>query len=157
MTPATQPNAPSADLLVAAERVALIASSPLFEMLSNAELEGVASLLSPRTLKAGDTIFTEGALGDGLYVVESGEVEVSASSKQGVLATLGTGECFGEMALVDKDYRSATVRARTDVALLHLSPESLAQFRKTHKDGFGFLVMNIARLLSVRLRAANRG
>ena len=52
--------------------------------------------------------------------------------------------------------QSYFVRARSDVELLHLSPEGLAQFRKTQKDGFGFLVMNIARLLSVRLREANR-
>jgi transposase-like protein len=49
----------------------------------------------------------------------------------------------------------ATVKARTDVQLLHLSPEALAQFRKGQKDGFAFLVMNIARMLSVRLREAN--
>jgi CRP-like cAMP-binding protein len=83
-------------------------------------------------------------------------VEVFHSARTGPLATLGVGDCFGEMALVDKDFRSATVRARSDVELLHLSPEGLAQFRKTQKDGFGFLVMNIARLLSVRLREANR-
>jgi CRP-like cAMP-binding protein len=138
------------------DRVALLAGSPLFEMLSNQELEAVCALLTPRSLKTGATIFTEGALGDGLYLVAAGEVEVFHSSRNGPLATLGVGECFGEMALVDKDYRSATVKARSDVELLHLSPESLARFRKDHKDGFGFLVMNIARLLSVRLREANR-
>lgn len=138
------------------DRVALLAGSPLFEMLSNQELEAICALLTPRNLSAGATIFTEGALGDGLYLVASGEVEVFHSSRNGPLATLGAGECFGEMALVDKDYRSATVKARSDVELLHLSPESLARFRKDNKDGFGFLVMNIARLLSVRLREANR-
>lgn len=125
-------------------------------MLSNQELEAITALLSPRAFSAGATIFAEGSLGDGLYVIESGEVDVFHSARSGPLATLSVGDCFGEMALVDKDFRSATVRARSDVELLHLSPESLAQFRKTQKDGFGFLVMNIARLLSVRLREANR-
>jgi CRP/FNR family cyclic AMP-dependent transcriptional regulator len=138
------------------DRVALLAGSPLFEMLSNQELESITGLLTPRPFPAGATIFAEGSLGDGLYVIESGEVEVFHSARTGPLATLGVGDCFGEMALVDKDFRSATVRARSDVELLHLSPEGLAQFRKTQKDGFGFLVMNIARLLSVRLREANR-
>jgi len=138
------------------DRVALLSGSPLFEMLSNTELEAVCALLTPRVLSAGATIFTEGSLGDGLYLVAEGEVEVFHSSKAGPLATFTVGECFGEMALVDKDYRSATVKARTDVSLLHLSPEGLAQFRKVQKDGFSFLVMNIARLLSVRLREANR-
>ncbi len=138
------------------DRVVLLSGSPLFEMLSNQELEAVCALLTPRDLPAGGTIFTEGALGDGLYLVASGEVEVFHGANLGPIATLGVGECFGEMALVDKDYRSATVKARTDVQLLHLSPEGLAQFRKVQKDGFAFLVMNIARLLSARLREANR-
>lgn len=137
------------------DRVALLSGSPLFEMLSNQELEDVCALLVPRTLQAGEVIFAEGALGDGLYLVAGGEVDVFQSGIQGPIATLSVGECFGEMALVDKEYRSATVAARSQVELLHLSPEGLAEFRKAQKDGFAFLVMNIARMLSVRLREAN--
>lgn len=137
------------------DRVALLSGSPLFEMLSNQELEAVCALLVPRDIAAGGVIFEEGALGDGLYLIASGEVEVFQSGSPQPIATLSVGECFGEMALVDKEYRSATVRARTDVQLLHLSPEGLAEFRKVQKDGFAFLVMNIARMLSVRLREAN--
>lgn len=137
------------------DRVALLSGSPLFEMLSNQELEVVCALLVPREIPAGGVIFAEGALGDGLYLIASGEVEVFQSGSTHPIATLTVGECFGEMALVDKEYRSATVLARTDVQLLHLSPEGLAEFRKAQKDGFAFLVMNIARMLSVRLREAN--
>lgn len=124
-------------------------------MLSNQELEVVCGLLAPRDIPSGGVIFAEGALGDGLYLVASGEVEVFQSGSSQPIATLTVGECFGEMALVDKEYRSATVRARTDAQLLHLSPEGMAEFRKVEKDGFAFLVMNIARMLSVRLREAN--
>ena len=137
------------------DRVALLSGSPLFEMLSNQELDAVCALLVPREIKAAGVIFEEGALGDGLYLIASGEVEVFQAAHTQPIATLMVGECFGEMALVDKEYRSATVKARTDVQLLHLSPEGLAQFRTAQKDGFAFLVMNIARMLSVRLREAN--
>ncbi|HME90920.1 MAG TPA: cyclic nucleotide-binding domain-containing protein, partial [Myxococcaceae bacterium] len=58
-------------------------------------------------------------------------------------------------SLIDKEYRSATVRARTDAELLHLTAENLATFRKRHRDGFTFVVINIARVLSARLREAN--
>ncbi len=136
--------------------VALLSGSPLFEMLSNHELEVVCAMLTPRRVDAGAVIFNEGELGDGLYLVSSGEVEIFRSGKQTPIATLSVGECFGEMALIDKAHRSATVKARTDAQLLYLSAEHLAQFRQTNKDGFSFLVMNIARLLSTRLRETNR-
>ncbi len=137
------------------DRVALLSGSPLFEMLSNQELDAVCALLVPRDFAEGAVIFAEGALGDGLYLIATGEVDVFQTAHTQPIATLTSGECFGEMALVDKEYRSATVRARTAVQLLHLSPEGLAEFRKHQKDGFAFLVMNIARMLSVRLREAN--
>lgn len=137
------------------DRVALLSSSPLFEMLSNQELDAVCALLVPRDIAADGVIFAEGSPGDGLYLIASGEVEVFQSVQTQPIASLTTGECFGEMALVDAEYRSATVRARTNVQLLHLSPEGLAEFRKQQRDGFAFLVMNIARMLSVRLREAN--
>ena len=58
------------------DRVALLSGSPLFEMLSNQELDAVCALLLPRDIAAGGVIFAEGALGDGLYLIASGEVEV---------------------------------------------------------------------------------
>lgn len=140
------------------DKVALLSGSPLFEMLSNQELEYVADLSRPRHFQAGATIFEEGELGDSLYVIASGEVEIVRRDASGAphgLAVLGPREFFGEMSLIDKEYRSATVRARTDCELLHLTAENLTAFRKQHRDGFTFVIINIARMLSARLREAN--
>jgi CRP-like cAMP-binding protein len=140
------------------DKVAVLSTSPLFEMLSNPELEHVAELSRPRRLAAGQTLFEEGELGDSLYVIVSGEVEVERRGPGGapqVLALLSAPEFFGEMSLIDKEYRSATARAKADTELLHLSAENLATFRKRYPDGFTFVVMNIARVLSARLREAN--
>ena len=140
------------------EKLAVLSRSPLFEMLSNQELEYVADLSLPRRYKAGETIFEEGELGDSLYVVVSGEVEVTrrdAGGAQQVLSRLGTTEFFGEMSLVDKEYRSATVKAKVDTELLQLTAENLTTFRKQFRDGFTFVVINISRVLSSRLREAN--
>ncbi len=136
----------------------MLSSSPLFEMLSNQELEYVAELSRPRRFAAGQVVFEEGELGDSLFVIASGEVEVlrrDASGEQKLIAVLGPPEFFGEMSLIDKEYRSATVKARTDAELLHLTAENLTTFRKQHRDGFTFVVINIARVLSSRLREAN--
>ena len=140
------------------DKVALLSGSPLFEMLSNQELEYVAELARPRRLSAGEAVFEEGELGDSVYVVASGEVEVLGRDQKGALreiTTLETPQFFGEMSLIDKEYRSATVRAKTDCELLHLSAENLTAFRKQHRDGFTFVIINIARMLSARLREAN--
>jgi len=140
------------------DKVALLSGSPLFEMLSNQELEYVADLSRPRHFRAGATIFEEGELGDSVYVIASGEVEILRRDATGAphrLAVLGPREFFGEMSLIDKEYRSATVRAKTDCELLHLTAENLTAFRKQHRDGFTFVIINIARMLSARLREAN--
>jgi CRP/FNR family transcriptional regulator, cyclic AMP receptor protein len=140
------------------EKFSVLSSSPLFEMLSNQELEYVAELSRPRRFNAGQVVFEEWELGDSLFVIASGEVEVvrrDGAGAEKVIALLGPPQFFGEMSLIDKEYRSATVRAKTDAELLHLTAENLTTFRKQHRDGFTFVVINIARVLSARLREAN--
>jgi CRP/FNR family transcriptional regulator, cyclic AMP receptor protein len=140
------------------EKRELLQRSPLFEMLSEAELEYVAELSRQRKLAAGETIFAEGDLGDALYVIAEGEVEVLRKDPTGqskVIATLVAPEFFGEMSLIDKEDRSATIRVKTNCTLLQMTAENLTSFRKQHRDGFTFMVINIARVLSGRLREAN--
>lgn len=127
-------------------------------MLSNEELAAVAGLASEVQVPAGKVLFEEGQLGDSVYVVVSGEVEISRRDPSGTpqpITSLGPQQFFGEMSLIDKEYRSATVRARSDCTLLHLSAENLTAFRRHHRDGFTFVIINIARTLSARLREAN--
>ncbi len=140
------------------EKLEVLAASSLFDMLSNHELEFVADLARPRRFKAGEVIFEEGSLGDSVYVVGEGQVEVlqrQPSGGQRQLAVLSRPHFFGEMSLIDKEHRSATIRARTDADVLQLTVENLATFRRQYRDAFTFIVINIARMLSSRLREAN--
>ena len=140
------------------DKLDVIASSRLFEMLSNSEMVHLAELAEQRRYGAGDIVFEEGELGDSLYVIVEGEVEVVRRDSGGVprpLTVLTAPEFFGEMSLIDKEYRSATVRARTEAVLLRLSAEQLSVFRQSYRDGFTFVVINIARVLSARIREAN--
>jgi len=141
------------------EKVDVLKTSPLFEMLSQPELEVLGELSKLRRYAPGDIVFEEGDLGDSLYVIVSGQFDVVKRvepSGERLLATLKDRDFFGEMSLVDKEYRSATVRARSDAQLLQLSAENLIAFRRTYKDGFAFLLINIARVLSGRLRETNQ-
>ena len=140
------------------DKLDVITSSPLFEMLSSSELAHLAELAEERTYAVGELVFEEGERGDSLYVIVRGEVEVVRRDGGGAprpLLVLAAPEFFGEMSLIDKEYRSATVRARTEAVLLRLTVQHLATFRQTYKDGFTFVIINIARILSARVREAN--
>ena len=135
------------------DKAAALRRSPLFDLLSPAELEVLADLSKPRRWASGEVVFAEGDLGDSLLVLVQGEVEVTRHEQAGApLALLAAPAAFGEMALVDREQRSATVRARAAVLALQLTAENFTTFRKYSRDGFTLVVMNIARLLSGRLR-----
>jgi CRP/FNR family transcriptional regulator, cyclic AMP receptor protein len=136
----------------------VLADSPLFKNLLPDELAMIVDLVVDREYRGGEVIFNEGAPGDAVFVIAQGEVDILASSPMGLmhLATLRAPAFFGEMSLIDKEYRSATARAHVDSRLLQLTNESLHAFAKSHRNGFTWVVVNIARALSARLRDANR-
>ncbi|HEY6105199.1 MAG TPA: cyclic nucleotide-binding domain-containing protein [Anaeromyxobacteraceae bacterium] len=142
---------PSVDKLAALRR------SSLFDQLSPAELEVLAELSRPRRFARGQVIVEEGELGDSIYVLVAGEVEVLRrdGSEDKTLARIEPPEFFGEMALIDREQRSATVRAVSEVTALQLTAQNFTAFRKQSRDGFTFVVINIARTLSARLRETN--
>ncbi|MBU8899553.1 cyclic nucleotide-binding domain-containing protein [Corallococcus sp. H22C18031201] len=141
------------------EKLSVIATSPLFEMLAPTELAHLAELARVHRYAPGDTVFEEGALGDSLFVIIHGEVEVVRRGPRDAavhsLCVLGPTDFFGEMGLIDQEHRSATVRARSAAELLQLTAQDLRAFRRAHGDGFTYVVVNIARRLSARLREAN--
>lgn len=83
----------------------------------------------------GDYIFMQGDPGTNFYVIETGEVEVLRSGEEGksptVLAVLGPGDFFGEMALIDDRPRNATIRARTPVQVLIMGRKLFHQISNT--------------------------
>lgn len=80
-----------------------------------------------RSFSAGSVIFDEGDPGDVLYVIQSGEVELTRSGPRGRqrIARLGTGEFFGEMSVVVKEKRTARAAAITACRLLELDAATL--------------------------------
>ncbi|MBD5634473.1 MAG: cyclic nucleotide-binding domain-containing protein [Candidatus Eremiobacteraeota bacterium] len=69
-----------------------------------------------KSVLAGDTIFSEGDAGDTAYVVTEGVIELSIHDSS--LETVGTGGIFGEMALIDRQSRSAPAKAKTDAKVV---------------------------------------
>jgi len=101
----------------------------------------------------GETIVQQGDVGDCMYVVQSGRVEVvrEEDSNEVKLAELTAGAFFGEMALFEKEVRSATVRAVGDVRVLTVDKRTL--LRRIKEDPF--LAVNILQTMSGRIRDLN--
>lgn len=124
----------------------------LFHGLTVDDIEKIfARGMTIRVLK-NETIFYKGSTGSQMYVVLAGKVEVHDGTK--CIATLTTGDMFGEMALINNEPRSASVVASEDSHLFVLS-ETTFQRLLTKRVAIQIL-LNIVRTLSHRLRDTNK-
>src|SRR5919199_473025 len=98
----------------------------LFSGLTDAELQQLISMGQEVAVEPGDVLMREGDPGDSLYVIISGDVEVTkqSGSSEVVIARRGTGDVIGEMSLLDQAPRSATVRALTHGRMFTINQES---------------------------------
>jgi MFS family permease len=107
-----------AEALVPTRELELLRAIPLFKPLPATTIDQLASSLVSASATPGTEIIRQGDAGDRFYVVASGEVDVSADGRH--VSTLGPGDYFGEIALLRDVPRTATVKAKTDVALYAL-------------------------------------
>jgi CRP/FNR family transcriptional regulator len=105
---------------VAAASADILRRVPLFAGLDNKELDQIASSLRERRFKAGDVVTQEGSGGVGFFVVEEGEADVSVGGES--KGSLGPGDYFGEIALINESPRTATLTARTDMLCYGMTP-----------------------------------
>ncbi|MEK7389584.1 MAG: cyclic nucleotide-binding domain-containing protein [Elusimicrobiota bacterium] len=106
----------------------LLRSLELFSRFTDKRLEDLSAYLEPLSFEGGAEIFSEGSIGDGLYFVASGRVRVTKRLAAGGvkdIASLGTGDCFGEMALLDAAPRSAGAWAVGKTELVRLRRDDL--------------------------------
>jgi len=87
-----------------------------FEGFSDADLDRVAQLADDVEVEAGELLIDQGRVGQECFVIESGQAEVFVGEEH--LVTVGPGSMVGEMALIDRRPRTATVVATTSMALL---------------------------------------
>jgi CRP-like cAMP-binding protein len=102
----------------------------------------------------GEEIIRQGKTGDSMYVVQSGRVEVLQHSDNGGeqhLAFLEAGDFFGEMAVFEKEVRSATVQAAGEARVLKIDKKTL--LRRIREDPL--LAVNLLKTMSHRIRYLN--
>ena len=126
----------------------LIRSIPIFAELDDASVEQLANDFIEREFAQGDAIATEGEGGLNFFVVESGTADVSVGGN--AVGSLGPGASFGEIALVDKSARSATVTATSQLRAFALPVWSFRSFAESRPT----VTWKLLELLAERLRAA---
>jgi CRP-like cAMP-binding protein len=124
--------APSDDDVIARS----IDGSFLFKDLGDNERESLKSAAARRTYADGDILIKEGDEGDDLFIIDTGEVEVSTTLPGGEvkLATLGPGTVLGEVALVTGVPRTSTVSAATQVEAIALPGDIVRQLADLHPE-----------------------
>jgi CRP-like cAMP-binding protein len=139
---------------------AALRGTRLFEGLTDAVIDMLARELKVELIAPGKLLITEGEIASHMFVVLTGEVEVlhKGSSDHDVrVALLGPGDWVGEMAILEVQPRSASVRALAPSALLRITAADVHRLLYERAlDQYALLVMNIARELSRRLRVADR-
>lgn len=128
----------------------------LFRGLNDDQLKQIVAISTEHTYEDGSLIFRAGSDGDALFVVQTGQVSVQATTPDGddvPAVYLGEGQIFGEMALIDKGTRSASVRAVGDsTALRKITTSDFTTLCESNTE-IGYVMMrNLAQDLSFKLR-----
>jgi CRP/FNR family cyclic AMP-dependent transcriptional regulator len=125
-----------------------LARSSLLRGLAGEDLARLAGTARRRTYRRGEAIFRQGDSGDALYLLQSGRVKIALRAESGeeaVVAILGPNDCFGELALLDGEPRSATVEALEPVETVSLAREDFMQFLQANPPTMERLLRWLAR------------
>ena len=110
----------------------VLAKVPLFSMLSKKDLARLANNAHDRTFPAGTVITEQGDTGVSFGVIVEGQAAVAVHDRPA--RTLGPGDYFGEMALIDNSFRSATITADTDLRCLLFTAWVFRPFAMEHPE-----------------------
>ena len=136
-----------------------LARIPIFAGLPPEVLDQFIGAGQVMEMPAGCQLIGEGEPAHSVFVVCEGALEIRKRGTTGAdfrVAVLQAGDCVGEMALIDIQPRSATARTLTDTVVFRLGHQEIGKLYKSHPEVYTLLVMNIAREISRRLRAADK-
>lgn len=128
---------------------------PLFDGLTPEGRAALFSVSEQRTCRDGDAIISEGEEGDALFILVSGVVQVEKATldrRQEALVSLREGECFGELTLVDRQPRSATVRALGHTGVCAFHRDALDRVFAQNPEIHYIVLGNLVKIMAGRLR-----
>ncbi len=130
-------------------------ASRLLRYMPREEVEFIRAHSEPRQAPAGTVLFREGEMGDGLYILHTGTIDITVAApinREYLLMRLDEGEHFGEMAVFDGGPRSASATAYTDVGMTFIPTATVNSLLKRSPD----LAASLVRDASLRIREFNR-
>ena len=141
---------------------------PIFNDLTHTEIERLASILKEVSFPASSEILKEGRAGEEMFILKEGTVDISKTltlkvgrrefgqkEKSFIRLNAENGAFFGEMGMLEENIRSATVTAVTNCKLYTIEKVDFMEFCEKEPNIGYHIVLNIARIISSRLRKTN--
>lgn len=141
-------------MLSTMDKILSLKKVPIFSDLKVRELAAISSITEEKMIKGNQVIFKEGAEGDSMYIILSGEVSIIKNYDKPdatILTNLKEGDYFGEMALFEAAPRSATVKTNADTDLLMIGKLEFEEIMQEYPS----ISINICKVLSHRLRTSD--
>ncbi len=138
------------------DTVVMLRKMHIFAGLNEAALSALSAACRESEAAPGQIVVSEGTPGSEMFLIGSGRVEVvkrAGASGETVLASLGPGDFFGEMSLIECMIRSASIRCVEPSTLYALRSADLIRLFQRWPDQYAILIVNIARDLCRRLRS----
>lgn len=133
------------------EKVLILKGAPLFSRVAAEDLAPLARMAEQRTYDPGERIVHEGEDGDQLFLIVRGKVEITRGGRQ--VATMGPGEAFGEISVLDAGPRTATATAIDATEVLAIGSEEFYEILYEQAE----IAEGVIRMLVKRLRDSNAG
>jgi CRP/FNR family transcriptional regulator, cyclic AMP receptor protein len=139
------------------QKTALLQNMPIFYGIKVEAIDFILAGTKTVTVQPDNYFFYQGDEAHYMYVLESGQVSVHKTwlDRDLIIGTMGAGDCFGEVALIDSSARSASVRADTICSAIEISPLNLQALKDHDMEQYIEIQSNISRELCRRLRLAD--
>jgi CRP/FNR family transcriptional regulator, cyclic AMP receptor protein len=137
------------------DRIRLLEQAPLFSVLHPMDLKVLATRFHPLRFRRGDVIFREGEPAERLFLIDGGRVKLSITAGTGqemLIAVLGTGQIFGELAIIDRGLRAMDARAMEDTQVYSLEGDQFWTLLENRPA----LARRLLELMARRLRRSDQ-
>ena len=136
----------------------VLSSMPPFSRLGSKNIRILMKIVHNRVYSAGEYIFYQGDPGIGLYIIREGEVQISYTNKDEIveeLASFGRSDFFGELAMLDNDYRSASAISISNSNIAVIFKPDLDEYIEKYPRQGNQILKGLAQILAIRLRKLN--